>query len=499
MKKMTALLLALLMLSTLAACSQNKTAPPVTSTTAAVTQTTAAPTTDTASFKLSYSKSDSLNPFETETLNNQVLQTLVFEPLFMLDASFAPQPMLATGYTFTDSETLDVTIGLGLTFSDGSPLDADSIIASFEKAKDSPHWGNALAAISSASKVSDTVIRFHLKYPNPQALSLLTFAVTKDGTDENGYPIGSGRYRFAEGDGNVYLEVNEKKTDFQPHFTRIPLVNITSAESIENAINIGNISYAFRDMSTGSRTNIQSNKKAVSLTNLVYIGINAQAGITKNEDIRKAIALAVDRDTLVKSAYRGYAKSATSVFHPACQLGKQTVIFSTEADITAAKQAIAQSGVKAEDLKIDILTSTNEGKTAAAQLLKQQLEAVGFTVTVNREMLQNFQAKAESNRFNIYIGETQLTADMSLRTFFTEGGTTSMGIDLENSAAAKSYLGYLNGDNEIGKFILDFSKEMPFVPLLYRQGMICYAKSLHGDMQGYTGNWFSNIEDWYYN
>ncbi len=498
MKKLTAMLLALAMAVSLAACTQ-KPEEQTASTTAAVTEAVTEPAADTTNFKLSYSKSDSLDPFKTETLNNQVLQTLVFEQLFVPDTAFAPQPMLATGYTFTDSETLEVTIGLGNTFSDGTPLTADSVIASFEKAKDSPHWGNALRGIASASKVSDTIIRFELSYPNPNALSLLTFAIAKDGTDDAGYPIGSGRYRFGEGDGNVYLEANDKKTDFHPHFTRIPLVNITSAESIENAINIGNISFAFRDMSTGSKAKIQSNKKAVALNNLVYIGINSQAGITKNENIRKAIALAVDRDTLVKSAYRGYAKSALSVFNPACQLGRQTVIFSANADVTAAKQAIAQSGIKAEDLTIDILTSTNEGKTAAAQLLKQQLEAVGFTVTINREMLQNFQSKAENSSFNIYIGETQLTADMSLRSFFTNGGATSMGIDLENSAAAASYLGYLSGDNEIGKFILDFSKEMPFIPLLYRQGMICYSKSLHGDMQGYTGNYFSNIEDWYYN
>ena len=56
----------------------------------------------------------------------------------------------------------------------------------------------------------------------------------------------------------------------------------------------------------------------------------------------------------------------------------------------------------------------------------------------------------------------------------------------------------MKGEGEIGGFILDFSKELPFIPLLYRQGMICFTKSMHGDMQGYNGNYFSNIEDWYF-
>jgi hypothetical protein len=78
-------------------------------------------------------------------------------------------------------------------------------------------------------------------------------------------------------------------------------------------------------------------------------------------------------------------------------------------------------------------------------------------------------------------------------------GATRYGINISESKTAKAYTGYLNSQNEIGGFILAFSQEMPFVPLLYRQGMICYSKSLHCDMQGYVDNYFSNIQDWYYN
>ena len=87
---------------------------------------------------------------------------------------------------------------------------------------------------------------------------------------------------------------------------------------------------------------------------------------------------------------------------------------------------------------------------------------------------------------------------MNLNSFFSKKGETRYGINLSGKSA-KAYKGYLNSDNEIGSFILNFSQEMPFVPLLYRQGMICYSKSLHGDMQGYYDNYFSNIQDWYYN
>ena len=497
MKKALAVLLAfcftVLMLT---ACSRGaETEDSTTETTDAITQIQS----DTASFKLSYTKADSLNPYQAETLNNQVLQSLVFESLFVLDESYEAQPQLASSYAYEDSKTLTVTIPSGMTFSNGEKMDADSIVYAFNRAKESPRWRRTLESVDSAVADSATVIRFQLAWANPLAHNLLTFAVASSETDDNGYPIGSGRYRFGEGDGSVYLEVNPQRTDFNPHFIKIPLINIASGESVENAINIGNISFAFRDMSEGTKNKMQCAKKAVNMNKLVYIGINCKSGITADENIRHAISLAIDRDTIAKSAYRGYARSATSVFNPASQLGKDTAIFSATADLTAARQAIASSGIAADELQVDILTSDSEGKSAAATLLKQQLEAAGFTVTINQESAAAYEKKVFAESFNLYIGEVKLTADMSLLPFYSRNGWTAAGIDLANSPSYTAYWGYTEGKNEIGKFVLDYSKEMPFIPVLYRQGMICYSKAMHGDMQGYENNYFANIEDWYYN
>ncbi len=466
---------------------------------APVTKETAAVAEDETGFKLSYTQSDSLNPFESDTLNNQVVQNLVFESLFILDESFEIQPMLATSYSYSDSKTLSVTIIGGNRFSNGDEVTAENVVYSFNNAKASPHWKNSLKAISNARAVSSTVVEFSLSYPNPNAHKLLTFAIASSKTDKKGYPIGSGRYKFGDGNGTVFLEVNKEKSGFNPRFTKIQLINIASAESVENAINIGNISYAFRDLSEGSTVKIQSNKKGVNLNNLVYVGINNTAGITKNADIRRAISLAINREALVKSAYQGYGKSAVSVFTSSSKIGKQTAVFDKVSDTAGAKQAVAQSGYKEKDLKIDILTSSNSNRIAAARLIKQQLEAIGFKVSINEENAKAFKSKVKNRGFNIYIGETKIPNDMNLNSFFSKNGATRYGINLEKSKTAKAYKGYLNSENEIGSFILSFTQEMPFIPLLYRQGMICYSKSLHGDMQGYVDNYFSNIQDWYYN
>lgn len=463
-----------------------------------VTETTTAVVADTTNFKLSYSQSDSLNPFESKTLNNQVLEELVFDSLFTLDENLEPQPSIASGYSYTDSETLTVTLNSGIQFSNGSQVNADSVVYSFNQAKNSPHWGNSLKPISSAERIDDLTVQFNLSYSNPNAHNLLTFAIACDEADENGYSIGSGKYKYGEGDGQVYLEQNSLHQEFNPHITKITLINITSAESIVNAVNIGNISYAVRDLSDSGSVRMQCNKRAINLNNMVYLGVNCKSGITADENIRKAISLAIDRETLVKSSYQGYAKCATSVFNPVSRQGKQTQTFAEAADISSAKQAIEQSSQKDNSLSLTLAINDTSVNKSAATYIEQQLEAAGFTVEVKILKSKEYLKTVKQGNFDIYLGETKVPNDFNLSSFFTAKGATRYGIDLKNSVSAESYKAYLNGEGEIGGFILDFSKELPFIPLLYRQGMICFTKSMHGDMQGYTGNYFSNIEDWYF-
>lgn len=494
-KKILAVLLATALIGTIfSACSQSSNS----NDHQLVTQTTTELAEDTTSFKLSYSQSDSLDPFESETLNNQILSDLVFDSLFTLDETYEVQPNIAVSYSYTDSTTLTVVIKNGIVFSNGKQLTAENVVSSFYSAKESPRWKNELKAIKSAGAIDSNQIKFTLSYPNPNAHNLLTFAIASAKRDKDNNPIGSGRYKYSQGGGSVKLKVNTKHPDFKPRFTEITLVNVPTSESIDNAVNIGNITYAYRDLSDGDNVRLQCNKKMVSLNNLVYLGLNCyKASIVSNVNIRRAISLAIDRDTLVKSSYQGYGKSAESVFNPSSKQGKTTKVFSATADTVAAKQAVAQSGVKQSDLKLTILTSDNQNRIAAAKLIKQQLEAVGFKVSINKEKSKDYKKDVKKRNFDIYIGETGVTDDTNLFSFFSKGGTTSYGIDQKKCETAKAYSNYMNGKKEIGDFMLKFSEEIPFVPVLYRQGMICYSKSLHGDMQGYVNNYFSNIEDWY--
>lgn len=489
-KRYTALFLAIVMIiSCFTGCSTANN-----QTVEKTTQPTTAKETDDSSFKLSYTQSDSLDPFKSETLNNQVLASLVFESLFDVDESYEPIANIATGYAFTDKKTLRVDINPTLKFSDGSEIDTEDILYSINAAKKSDAYASSLTCLGDAQAQGNSII-IHLNYANPYAVNLLTFPITSIKDDENGFPVGNGRYKYASTNEKTILTVNEN-SDFDPYITTITLVNIAAADSIDNAVNIGNISYAFRDMSADTSKRMSSAKKAVNINNLVYIGVNSMGGITSNAQIRKAISLAIDRKTLVESAYSGYADAALSLFNPDFKAAGNTALFSENSDTATAKQAINQSGYENKDLTLSILVDYNENRAAAANLVKTQLEAAGFGVKVEQVKRSEYTRRIAKTEFDLYIGEVKLANDMCLYPFFDTKGGVRYGIDDKDLTCDDIYVKYLNGEDELGKFMLAFSEEMPYIPLLYKKGMICYSKAMNGDMQGYYGNFFSNIESW---
>lgn len=491
-KRSFALLLALVLTATLfSACTKGTTGQTETT---AKAQTTFA--TDNDNFKLSYTQSDSLDPFAAKTQNNQVLADLVFESLFDLDGSYTAQPNLATGYEFTDSTTLKVIVPSGLTFSDKSALTVADVVYSFEQAKNSPAYGSALQGIRSATAEDNNTVVFTLRHPSPYGQNLLTFPIAKANA-KGKYPIGSGRYRYKSTQNGPVLTANVT-ADFNPHITTIHLVNIAAADSIDNAVNIGNITYAYRDLSENSAKRMTATKKQINQNNLVYIGFNNRFGAFANAHLRKAVSLAVDRNALAKSAYAGYATAARSVYNPAFGLAASTRLFAEAADAAAAKQQIALSKVSDSALKITLLVNKNDNRLAAANQIKTALEAAGFTVQLQVSKFSDYKARIKNLNYDLYIGEVKLQNDMCLYPFFSTDGAARYGISQDKGSTAALYRDYTAGKTELGKFMLSFSEEMPFAPLVYRKGMICYSKSLRGDIQGQYGNFFANIEDWYF-
>ncbi len=116
-----------------------------------------------------------LDPVFTTGLVTRNHGFLVFDQLYGLDESFAPQPQMVEGHVIEDDgKTWVITLRDGLKFHDGEPVLARDAVASVNRWMQTDAFGQNLRGVTDElSAPSDKVLRFRLKKPFPLLSSAL--------------------------------------------------------------------------------------------------------------------------------------------------------------------------------------------------------------------------------------------------------------------------------------------------------------------------------------
>ena len=117
---------------------------------------------------------------------------------------------------------------------------------------------------------------------------------------------------------------------------------------------------------------------AVPTERVAYLFVNAQAGPTKDKRVRQAIAMAVDRDTIISALQQGYAKPVNIVLTPA-NFGYAADIQGWPFDPARARALVKEAG--AEGATIQLLTAPAYDRRLN-EAVQQMLADVGLKVEI---------------------------------------------------------------------------------------------------------------------
>lgn len=153
-----------------------------------------------------------LDPHVGGNYPQALISTQFLEPLVGRDADGEIQPWLATEWHVSDDGlTWDLVLAEGITFTDGTPLDAEAVKTNIEHLQD-PATGSstgylAVQKISEVEPLDDTTVRFHLSEPDSALLESLSqqwTAIQSPAGIERGQeancasPIGTGPFVVSE-------------------------------------------------------------------------------------------------------------------------------------------------------------------------------------------------------------------------------------------------------------------------------------------------------------
>jgi peptide/nickel transport system substrate-binding protein len=265
-----------------------------------------------------------LDPRFATDSQSQRIDGLLFSGLLERDNQMNFQGDLAESWTTPDPLTYVFRLRRGVRFHDGRSLTSADVKATFEfimnPANKSPKRG-ALRMVTSIEVPDDATVIFHLSQPYASfTVNLIPSAIgivpANAGADFSRQPVGSGPFRFVQQsqDEEVVVERNSEYFRAAPQIARVRFRVVPDA--VVRALELRKGS-ADLEMSSLSPDLIPVLARQPDLavsdrsgTNFTYLGFNLEDSVLAHREIRQALALATDREALVRYLLDGQAKLA---------------------------------------------------------------------------------------------------------------------------------------------------------------------------------------------
>lgn len=393
------------------------------------TTPTSRPATEQA-LSLAYYPDRSLDPYRCSDYTNRTLFGLLYQGLFAVDADYEAKPILCESFTVSrDMKTYTFQIA-DATFSDGTALTTSDVAASLRYAMSSSYYGGRFGYVESVAATGE-VVTVTLTTPYEDLPVLLDVPIVKADQVGSDRPLGTGPYFYETVSEQLSLR---RRSDWwcvaalPVTAQRISLVEAESPSQLRDVFEFQDLSLVCTDPGSDSYVDFHSDYELWDCENgtFLYLGCNAESPVLSQGQIQACLTYAIDRQQIVTAHYRGFAQEATLPASP--QSPYYDKALADEITFDPQRLTDAVSAQYLETTEIRLLVKGDDGlRLRAARSIAGTLEACGLTVTVEALATADYLQALQDGDFDLYLGQTKLSANMDLSAFFAPEGALSFG------------------------------------------------------------------------
>jgi peptide/nickel transport system substrate-binding protein len=364
----------------------------------------------------------------------EILQ-LVYDTLVGVDDKLRPTPRLAMSWKRTSPTTYVFAIRQGVRFSNGREMTVDDVVGSLERLADpktGSFWTAQLGQVRSIAKDGPWRVKVTLKQPRRSFVASLAHVmaavlpmkeVRSGSFDPKKELVGAGPFK-----------VLDHKQDESWTLVRNPYYWVKGEPKVdrltvqimpEDAARVAALRDGSIDVTTFGTPDApqllrgQPNVRAVvqDATAFYIMRVNARTGVFRDDRLREALSLSVDRDEIRKVALAGQGKPSSAVapsFPGGCD---PTAVPFAKPDLARARQLVDAAGARGK--RVTIMLSNNDRTYAAiAQVVERNLAKAGLDAKIDQrdvgEVAKEVTAQTGSSSFDLAISWVAGYADPAM-------------------------------------------------------------------------------------
>lgn len=376
---------------------------------------------------------ESLDPQMSASPPTDSATRLMYEGLLAPGKGGAVEPLLATEWANTGAREWEFTLREGVTFHDGSALNAEAVAASFNHIIDPSAKKTRASEFSRVKRVEATgpmTVRFLLTEPWPTLPNELAYAagavVSKPATegkiDLTKESAGTGPYRLAgTKDGTVSLSRFADYWGQASSVEELDLVPVSAENSRVQMLRSGQADIVM-GLPISAIASIESSDAMQVVADegglVMHLGLNQNFEPFTSKEVRQALNLAIDRQAIIDTTLGGRGQVADSYLAPSVQGYAAQESYPYDPD--AARDLLTKAGYDdGFEMTLTVPSGRYPGAAEMAQAIQGYLREVGVQVRIETvdfgAEIDAITQPAADNKVQAYLlGWQAATAEPSL-------------------------------------------------------------------------------------
>lgn len=406
---------------------------------------------------------DLLDPTLARTLVGRVVFNAICEKLYDVDEGLNLVPQLAAEMPEVSEDGMSMTIPIreGITFADGTPMDAEAVKISLDRHRelDGSARSSELTSVDSVEVVDGFTVRLHLNAPFAPLTAVLAdrsgmimspTALEDKGEDFGTDPVCVGPFGFSDRVAQDRIEVVKDPNYYDAdnvHLDQVTYRIIADATTRFNNLRSGDVEVLDRVAPTDvAALEGDPQLSLISSESLGYQGITINVGnadgvtqppgalpdefagpLSEDALVRQALEMSLDREAINQAVFLGQFAPACGPISPASPLSSEAAQACPPHDPQAALDLLAQAGVDTP-VQFEMMIGTDAQARRLGEAIQAQAAEGGFDIQLNPTEFSAALDQADEGRYQTFqIGWSgRVDPDGNIASFLTTQAPLNM-------------------------------------------------------------------------